>query len=104
MAVYGVQTWDANGRPNNTGLVPVFILGYVYLGENQEGSWGYSVPSGFVLDYMMVPNPGGLSQNGRRSINVSGGTITAVNNNGSDLSPNTFPRSPYTIIAFIRKS
>lgn len=104
MADWGIQTWDANGVPNNYGLVPIYILGQSFIGENQEGSWSYNVPNGFSLDYLMVPNPGGRSPNGRRIITISGSTIIASNTDSNNASPNTFPRSAYSIVAFIRSN
>ncbi len=36
----GIQTWDANGNPNNYGIKPVSVVGRVQLSEGQtSGSW-----------------------------------------------------------------
>ena len=32
---WGIQTWDANGIPNNYGIKPVSVVGRIQLSEGQ---------------------------------------------------------------------
>jgi hypothetical protein len=51
MANWGIQTWDASGNPNNTGIVPVLVVATVYLSAGQvSGTYSYTVPSGFRVE------------------------------------------------------
>lgn len=52
---WGFQTWDANGIPNNTGIVKVFTIGIIRVEQNQKsGSWNFNVPSGYKIDFMSI--------------------------------------------------
>lgn len=73
---WGVQTWDAAGKANNYGLVPISLLGQVSLSVGQVGgSWSYTVPSGYRLDYIHAPRVFAYTTT-RRLITISGSTIT----------------------------
>ncbi|KGT91533.1 hypothetical protein NG99_16015 [Erwinia typographi] len=73
---WGVQTWDAAGKPNNYGLVPVSLLGNIELAAEQvSGSWSFSVPSGYRIDYIHVAKTITYTAT-RRLITISGSTIS----------------------------
>lgn len=40
--VWGIQTWDVNGIPNNYGIKPVSVVGMVSLAEGQASGSGHS--------------------------------------------------------------
>jgi len=90
---FGFGTWDANGNYNNTGLVPVNILGYYRIGENTlNASYAFSVPAGYSLKFLVMPDSSsdGTGDN-RRRIYVSGNSVIvepAANNvSGTDRFP-----------------
>ncbi|WKZ94123.1 hypothetical protein P0E69_09735 [Chimaeribacter arupi] len=73
----GIQTWDANGVPNNTGIVPVLVAGTLYLGAGQNaGSWNYPIMAGYGLGYIMSPVTGESISGTRRRVTISGGSVT----------------------------
>ena len=42
---YGIQTWDASGKPNNYGIKPVSVVGRIQLAAGQtSGSWSLRCP------------------------------------------------------------
>ena len=50
---WGVQTWNANGVPNNYGIKPVSVYGTQVLANGQKsGSWTVSVP---LLKVKLLP-------------------------------------------------
>lgn len=54
---WGVQTWDANGNPNNYGIKPVSVYGSQLLTDGQNsGTWTIPVPSGLRLNFYHVLN------------------------------------------------
>lgn len=95
MADYGVQTWGANGVPNNYGIKPVSVLSSLLLINGQKsGSWTFTVPAGLKLNYYHIQNgngdAGGLNS-GRRKVTISGGIITVSAAGDSEYLANTFP-------------
>ncbi|WP_034913067.1 hypothetical protein [Erwinia sp. 9145] len=73
---WGVQTWDAAGKPNNYGLVPVSLLSQISLDTAQvSGSWSFNVPAGYRLDYIHIPKIFAYTTT-RRLITVNGSSIT----------------------------
>lgn len=99
---YGIQTWDAAGKPNNYGLVPVSVLGFFAVGQNQQsGSASYTVPAGFVMDILQVCSGETYTQT-RRTVTVSGGSITIGAAADTDFGANTYPAIAGFIIAFLR--
>ncbi len=103
MADWGIQTWDANGVPNNYGLVPITVVGRIQVALGQvSGSWSFNVPSGFVLDYIQAPNSFGYTDV-RRVINISGGNITMASGDASSFGIGTESAQAAYIIFYVRK-
>lgn len=80
---WGFQTWDANGIPNNTGIVKVFTIGAIRVEQNQKaGSWSFTVPNGYTVDFMSLQDGIGFTQE-RRGLRVIGNnTIEMFDANG----------------------
>lgn len=83
--MWGVQTWDAQGRPNNYGIRPVYYVDTVRLAVNQAGSWNFTVPDGYRLGFYAVA-VGANGEPARRSITVSGSSVNVTNSGGSYFS------------------
>jgi hypothetical protein len=99
---FGIQTWDANGNPNNYGLVPVSVVGFFAVSAGQQsGTASYPVPAGFVLDILQVCTGETYSQT-RRTVTVSGGNITIGAAADTNFGVNTYPAIGGFIIAFLR--
>lgn len=99
---FGIQTWDANGKPNNYGLVPVSVVGFFPVAQNQQsGSATYTVPAGFVMDILQA-FAGEAYTNTRRTVTVSGGSINIGAAGDADFGANTYPALAGHIIAFLR--
>jgi hypothetical protein len=99
---FGIQTWDANGKPNNYGLVPVSVVGFFHVAQNQQsGSATYTVPAGFVMDILQA-FAGESYTNTRRKVTVSGGSITIGAAGDADFGADTYPALAGHIIAFLR--
>lgn len=98
---WGIQTWDANGNPNNYGIKPVSVVGRIPLAAGQNsGSWSFTVPAGFKVGYVVSLDEGGNSV-GRRIV-ASGNsiTVTAV----SDTGLGNYPASKCELIVFMEKA
>lgn len=101
MAVYGIQTWDANGVPNNTGIVQVMTLGHVYLSAGQvSGSWAYTVPPGFRVQAVQSPVTGDAYSDQRRKLNFNGNTLT-ISNAVNDFSANTMTADEAWLVVYM---
>ncbi|MEL4014401.1 hypothetical protein [Dryocola clanedunensis] len=99
---WGIQTWDANGKPNNYGLVPVSVVGFFAVGQNQQsGSVSYPVPAGFVMDVLQVCSGETYTQT-RRTVTVSGGNISIGAAADDNFGTNTYPAIAGFVIAFLR--
>lgn len=102
MANWGVQTWDANGIPNNYGLVPVSLLGNIELALDQvSGSWSFTIPTGFRMDYLYTPKTLAYTT-ARRAITVSGGTVTVSSAGASNYGPITQMAYPAFLVLYLR--
>ncbi|KWZ93413.1 hypothetical protein HMPREF3212_00195 [Citrobacter freundii] len=105
---WGVQTWNANGVPNNYGIKPVSVYGTQLLANGQKsGSWTVSVPLGLKLNYYHVANasetsPGGMGS-GRRRVSVSGNTITVSAAGDTEYAANTFQAARAFLVITIEK-
>jgi len=99
---WGIQTWDANGNPNNYGLVPISVLGFFSVAAGQQsGAASYTVPPGFVMDFLQV-NTGESYTTVRRTITVSGSTITLGAAAETNFGANTYPAIAGFIVAYLR--
>lgn len=104
MADYGVQTWDANGNPNNYGIKPVTILGQITLTEGQKsGSYGFPTPPlGTKLGYF-VSYESNSFYSSRRTITISGATLNIGSASDGSLGANIFPASASVVSVFVEK-
>lgn len=104
MAVYGVQTWDANGVVSNYGIKPVSVIGYNELAKNQQvASFTYVVPVGCKLNFYQVNNVENYDSNMRRRVYVSGNKIIVEAINDTTFGADTFPAVRSFIIAVAEK-
>lgn len=85
---WGFATWDANGVDNNTGLVKINALATIQASNTTAGTFSYSVPAGYSLDFLVQPAG---QYTGRRRIQVSGGNIILTNVADTDYSAGTYP-------------
>ncbi|OQD50654.1 hypothetical protein BWZ29_02205 [Enterobacter cancerogenus] len=98
---WGIQTWDANGNPNNYGIKPVSVVGRIPLAAGQNsGSWSFTVPAGFKVGYVVSLDEGGNSV-GRRIV-ASGNSITVTA--ASDTGLGNYPASKCELIVFMEKA
>ncbi len=106
--VWGVQTWNASGVPNNYGIKPVSVYGTQLLANGQKsGSWTVPVPPGLKLNYYHVANAsetssGGMGS-GRRRVSVSGNTITVSAAGDMEYAANTFQAARAFLVITIEK-
>lgn len=99
---YGIQTWDATGRPNNYGIVPVSVLGFVQVSQNQQsGGATFSIPDGYVMDALQACSGETYTQT-RRIVVINGGAMTIGPAADNDFGSNTYPAIAGFIIAFLR--
>lgn len=99
---WGIQTWDANGKPNNYGLVPISVLGYFAVAAGQQsGAASYIVPSGFRMEFLQVTASANYTTI-RRTITVSGGTITLGAASENNFGAGTYPAINGFIIVYLR--
>lgn len=101
---WGFQTWDANGKPNNYGLVPITVVGQFPVAQDQvSGSVTYPVPAGYVLDYIHSPRSF-FPTTKRRVITITGGTVSL--SQGADTSYGIGSESAQAamIVVYVRKA
>jgi len=99
---FGIQTWAANGTPNNYGLVPVTVAGYFSVGLNQQsGAVSYPVPPGFAL-YVMPVCASNVYTTARRRFTITGGTISISAAAENDFGAGTYPAYEGFVIAYLR--
>ena len=104
MANWGIQTWDANGNPNNTGIVQVLVVATVYLSAGQvSGTYTYTVPTGFKVAAIQSPITGDAYSGSRRKVTGSGGTITLSDASG-DYSAGTYTADECWLIIYLVKA
>lgn len=97
---FGIQTWDANGKPNNYGIKPVSVVGSIPLATGQNtGSWSFTVPAGMNVGFAVSLDEGG-STVGRRIV-ASGNTITITA--ASNTGVGNYPASKCELIVFMEK-
>lgn len=98
---WGIQTWDASGKPNNYGIKPVSVVGRIPLTTGQNsGSWSFSVPAGMRVGFAVSLDEGGNTV-GRRIV-ASGNTITI--SPSSDVGLGNYPASKCELIVFMEKA
>lgn len=98
---WGIQTWDASGRPNNYGIKPVSVVGRIPLAAGQNsGSWSFTVPTGFKVGFVVSLDEGG-NRVGRRIV-ASGNSITVTS--ASDTGLGNYPSSKCELIVFMEKA
>ncbi|UJD93779.1 hypothetical protein FS593_05475 [Lelliottia amnigena] len=98
---WGIQTWDANGQPNNYGIKPVSVVGRIQLAAGQtSGNWSFAVPSGMKVGFVLSLDEGGNSV-GRRIV-ASGNTISVIA--ASDVGLGNYPASKCEVVVFMEKA
>lgn len=99
---WGIQTWDASGNPNNYGLVPISVLGFFAVAAGQQsGAASYVVPAGFRMEFLQV-TASDIYTISRRTITVSGGTITLGAAADNNFGANTYPAINGFVIVYLR--
>lgn len=98
---WGIQTWDANGNPNNYGIKPVSVVGRIPLSEGQNsGSWSFAIPAGMKVGFVVSLDKGAVSV-GRRIV-ASGNTITL--SAASSVGIGNYPASECELVVFVEKT
>lgn len=98
---WGIQTWDANGVPNNYGIKPVSVVGRIPLSEGQNsGSWSFAIPVGMKVGFAVTLDKGAVSV-GRRIV-ASGNTITL--SAASSVGIGNYPASECELVVFVEKA
>ncbi|HCU0295053.1 TPA: hypothetical protein OUE56_001961 [Citrobacter sedlakii] len=99
---WGIQTWDANGVPNNYGIKPVSVVGRVALAVGQtSGAYSFTVPPGFKVGFAVTLEQGTYAAVGRR-IQASGNTITILS--ASESGAGNYPANACELVIFMEKS
>ena len=98
---WGIQTWDANGNPNNYGIKPVSVVGRIPLSEGQNsGSWSFAIPAGMKVGFVVSLDKGAVSA-GRRIV-ASGNTITL--SAASSVGIGNYPASECELVVYVEKA
>lgn len=98
---WGIQTWDANGIPNNYGIKPVSVIDHIPLAAGQtSGSWSYSVPAGFKVGFVISLDAGAVNVGRRIEANGNTITISSANSVGSG----NYPASACELVVFLEKN
>lgn len=98
---WGIQTWDANGIPNNYGIKPVSMVGRIQLSEGQtSGSWSFTIPAGMKVGFVVSLDKGAVSV-GRRIV-ASGNTITL--SAASSAGIGNYPASECELVVFVENA
>ncbi|MCE1395299.1 MULTISPECIES: hypothetical protein [Enterobacter] len=98
---WGIQTWDANGNPNNYGIKPVSVVGRIPLSEGQNsGSWSFTIPDGMKVGFVVSLDKGAVSV-GRRIV-ASGNTITL--SAASSVGIGNYPASECELVVYVEKA
>ena len=85
---WGFQSWDAAGKPNNFGIVPISVIGRISMSLGQQsGTYSFSVYPGYGIRFIIGLAGGGFVEQ-RRTIVVSGTNIIvgAAQNNSMGTS------------------
>lgn len=99
--MFGFGTWDGNGVYNNTGLVPVNVVGYQQLADGQlNATIGFNVPAGYSLRFIAIPLGNINGGDNRRQIYVSGNSVVSVSAPNNVAGPDRFPSLPLFIIGY----
>lgn len=98
---FGVETWDAQGRPNNYGIKPVSVVGIIKLAQGQTwGAWSFDIPSGMKVGFAVTLDAGGTTVG--RAIRASGNTITVSAANSVGIG--NYPASECEVVVFVEKA
>ncbi|HAW7887468.1 TPA: hypothetical protein JLN09_003848 [Escherichia coli] len=98
---FGIQTWDAAGRPNNYGIKPVSVVGRIPLSQGQtSGSWSFTLPAGMKVGFAISLDKGAVNV-GRRIV-ASGNTISL--SAASSVGVGNYPASECELIVFMEKA
>lgn len=96
---FGISTWNRDGVYNNYGIMPVSIIGFGSIEQDQKyGDFWFNVPPGFRLGFFFVNNNARFTQ-GRRRMIVDGNFVRVSSVGDGDFSDNTYPALQGFIIA-----
>lgn len=101
---WGFQSWDANGKPNNYGIVPISVAGVFKLTSGQQsGSYSYSVPDGYALQFAVGFTPANYTAK-RRRINISGNSIVITSAADSSMGGDVYQADVADVIVYMVKA
>lgn len=99
---WGIQTWDANGVPNNYGIKPVSVVGRIQLSAGQtSGSWSFTIPAGMKVGFVVSLESSGNAAVGRRIV-ASGNTISVMS--ASDVGIGNYPANACELVVYLEKA
>ncbi|MBL5882545.1 hypothetical protein [Lelliottia aquatilis] len=98
---WGIQTWDANGAPNNYGIKPVSVVGRISLSEGQNsGSWSFPIPAGMKVGFAVTLDKGAVSVGRRIVASENSITLSAA----SSVGIGNYPASECELVVFVEKA
>lgn len=99
---WGIQTWDANGVPNNYGIKPVSVVGRIALAAGQtSGTYSFTIPAGFKVGFAITLESGVYAAVGRRIVAL-GNTITI--SSASEAGIGNYPANACEVVVFMEKA
>lgn len=100
---YGVQTWDANGVPNNYGIKPICVVGFVNLEKGQQsGTYSYTLPPYFRIGYIVSTGEFEYTEL-RRKITTSSTTISVSSAESNTYGPGIYPADKSQLVIYMEK-
>lgn len=101
---WGIQTWDANGVPNNYGIKPISVVGIIDLLVDQKtGSYSFNLEPGLKVGFTVGTEEAEslIAYTNKRNILASGNTITIQPSTGDGV--NDYPANQVQLIVFAEK-
>ena len=101
---WGIQTWDANGVPNNYGIKPISVVGIIDLLVDQKtGSYSFNLEPSLKVGFTVGTAEAAslIAYTNKRNILASGNTITIQPSMGDGV--NDYPANQVQLIVFAEK-